>query len=225
MSALSEAVAEIEDFVKQFSADSFSNHAKAKARFSTAYKQLHAMLIWGLLIPEGEFPEKKFGVHPEEGLSDASQAFALLAFSLFKPSRVMARSGIENMVRVAVAHANGDYAVKSVYSLFDNADDAFKNDPITKPIISRLKALYGELCLTVHSAHEDHVALRIPFEKVFAFDEGQYLMTVGLLARTASGLNQLLYSLFSGSLQKLTHKNRDFVLDSLPKTLKRNVQA
>jgi hypothetical protein len=115
--------------------------------------------------------------------------------------------------------------VKSVYTLFDNANAALKDDPIAKTIIGRLRTLYGELCLTVHSAHEDHVALRIPFKRVFAYDEDQHQFTLGLLGRTVSGLNQVLYARFSEKLQKLAHKNRDFLLDSLPKSLKRNIQA
>lgn len=225
MSIQSDAVDEIREFVEGFSADSFFQHPKATPKFTTAYKQLHALLIWSLLITKGEFPEEKFGVHPEECISDASQAFALLTFSLYKPSRVMARSSIENIVRVAVADAGGDHEVKSVYTLFDNAKATLNDDQIAKAIMVRLKVLYGELCLTVHSAHEDHVALRIPFEQVFSYDEERYFMTLSFLARTASGLNQLLYSRFSRKLQMLPHKNRDFLLDTLPKSLKRDVQA
>lgn len=225
MAAHSEAVAEIRHFVKIFSADTFFEHAKATAKFSTAYKQLHSLLIWSLLIEEGAFPEKDFGVHAEEAVSDAAQAFALLTFSLYKPSRVMARSAIENIIRVIVAEAGGDYDVNSVYSLFDGANAVLFDDKIAKPLVTRLRTLYGELCLTVHSAHEDHVALRIPFEKVFSYDEEQYQLTVGLLCRTASGLNQLLYARFFQKLGTLAHKNHDFVLDSLPKMLKRSVQS
>jgi hypothetical protein len=225
MSVASDAVSEIRDFVERFSADTLLSRPKPTAKFTTAYKQLHALLIWSLLIQKGEFPDASYGVHPEEAISDASQAFALLSFSLYKPARVMARSAIENAVRVVVANAGADYGVKSVYVLFSHANDALTAEPIAKSIIAKLKTYYGKLCLTVHSAHEDHVALRIPFEKVFAFDEDQHELTLDLLSKTAAGINQLLYASFHAKLAKIEHKNRDYVLDSLPRALKRDVQA
>jgi len=225
MSIHSESIDEIKKFVKGFSADSLFDYKKTSEKFSSAYKQLHALLIWNLLLPKGEFPNERYDFHFEECVSDISQAFSLLTFSLFKPSRVMARSSIENAVRVIVADAGGDHKVKSVHSLFDIAKENLDDDIITKSLISNLKSIYGELCLTVHSAHKDHIALRIPFEEVFSYDSSQYEMTIDLLRRTSSAINQALYGRFSSKLSRIGHKNRDFLLDSLPKRLKRNVQA
>ncbi len=225
MSVTSASVAEIKSYVEDFSVDSLFAHPKSALGFSTAYKQLHSLLIWTLLVEEKEFPEAQFGKHPIEGISDISQSFALLAFSLYKPARVMARSAIENIVRVVVADKGGDYQVKSVYALFDNATGILAGDATALAVLAKLKTLYSELCLSVHSAHPDHVALRVPFEKVFAYDEDQSLMTIKLLRLVALGLNQLLYARFSIKLSKITHKNRDTVLDSLPKAIKRAVQT
>jgi hypothetical protein len=225
MSIQSEAVEEIAIFVKGFTVDSLFDRPGKKPKFTTSYKQLHALLNWAIIFAGGDFTEEKFGDHPQEGISDISQAFALLTFSLYKPSRMMARSAIENIVRVIVADAGGDYKTKSVHALFDNAKALLADNLIELPIIHRMIALYGELCLTVHSGHQDHLALRIPFEKVFAYDDEQNTMTLEFLHRTATAMNQLLYSRFSQKLQAIPHKNRDFVLDSLPKTLKRNVHA
>jgi hypothetical protein len=136
----------------------------------------------------------------------------------------MARSGVENIVRMVLAGAGGDYQVTSVYSLFDNANDALKNQAASRRLLGNLRALYSELCLTVHSAHEDHLALRIPFEKAFSYDEKQFALTIAFLSRASSNINQLLFSYFSDKLHNLEHKNRDFILDSLPKSLKRTIQ-
>lgn len=225
MSSTSEAVSEIRSFVEDFKADSVFSNSITSSSYSLACKQLHALLIWSILIEDGKFPSKDYGLHPKEGISDISQAYALLTFSLYKPARVMARSAIENLVRVVVAGAGGDFEVKSVYILFDNAKAVLNCDPTAKGLLAKLKALYAELCLTAHSAHKDHVALRIPFELVFAHDQDQCLMTIDVLKRVASNLNQILYARFFDRLPGITHKNRDVLLDSLPRALKRAVQS
>lgn len=160
MSIVSDAISEIRDFVEKFTADSFFKHPQNIAKFGTAYKHLHSLLIWSLLIERGEFPEAQFGAHPKEGISDLAHAFGLTTFSLYKPARMMARSGIENIVRTIVAEKNGDYKVKSIHSLFDNANDVLRDSSNSQNLIQNLRNLYGDLCLTVHSAHEDHLALR-----------------------------------------------------------------
>lgn len=225
MSIVSEALVEIQEFVESFKADSFFNHPKADKNFQPAYKQLHSVLIWSLLIEGGEFPEDKFGIHPKEAVSDLAHSFGLTAFSLYKPARVMLRSGIENVIRMIVANSGGDYKVSLVHSLFDGANEASKDDVASKKIIGNLRSIYRELCLTVHSAHDEHLALRIPFEQAFSYNENQYLLTVSFLLRATSSVNQVFFSYFSDMLHKLEHKNRDFVLDSLPRSLKRAVLA
>lgn len=224
MSDISDAISEIRDFADSFLVDSLLSRSKLSASFSTSYKQLHALLIWSIVIDGGSFPKNSYGHHPKEAISDISQAYALVTFSLYKPSRILARSAIENITRVVVASKGGDYEVKSVYTLFDIAKDILEEDLLAVKILASLKVIYGELCLSVHSAHKDHVALRIPFEEVFAHDDTQSAMTVSVLRRAAASINQLLYVRFSNMLSTIPHKNRDALLDSLPKSVKRAVQ-
>jgi hypothetical protein len=225
MSIVSEAVAEIKEFVSTFKADSFFEYPKSTLKFQSAYKQLHSLLIWSLLIDRGDFPEDQYGIHPKEAISDVANAFALTTFSLYKPARVMTRSGIENIVRAVVSSLGGDYQVKSVYTLFDSAIALLSDKPIPRRLVCDLRVIYGELCLTVHSAHQDHVALRIPFEQAFSYEDKQFNLTVDFLSRSSSLINKLMFSVFTELLHSLEHKNRDFVLDSLPKWLKRAVQG
>lgn len=225
MKELNSGVAEIQQFVDTLSIDSPFSREGASRKFKTAYRQLHSLLIWNMVVTPAVLTEANYGKHFQEAVSDASQSFALISMSLYKPARMMARSAVENVIRVAVAHQEKDYKVKSVYALFDLALASHTGAPQSLAIIKQLKQLYGELCLTVHSAKEEHLALAVPFEQLLSFDQSQYDLTIEFLKRTASLLNQLIFSLFWQSLHAADHRNRDFVLDATPRALKKVLTA
>jgi hypothetical protein len=221
MKASDVAVAEIKEFLETLAIDSPFSRASAASKYKLAYKKLHSLLVWNMVLSQKSLPQDKFGFHFHEGVSDVSQGYGLLALSLYKPARMMARSGVENFIRVAVAHRDGNYKARSVYELFDEARFLFGDSKEALSDILELQRCYGLLCLTVHSAAEDHLSLSVSFESQIEFDKTQFDLTVGLLEDCCGAINRLLFCLFSKNLYEADHRNRDLVLDTLPRLLKR----
>jgi len=214
-------IREIQRFFETLSIDIPFSQEKELGKFKIAYRQLHSLLIWNMIITGNQIPEDNYGKHFREGISDMSQGFALISMSLYKPARMMARSSIENVVRVSVAHRNGDYKVKSVYNLFDIALGLYKNSEQSHRILQQLHQEYGDLCRTVHSAEDKYLSLSIPFEEILKFDDEKFEMSVQSLTKSSSLINQFIFTIFERHMRQCEdHRSRDLILDSIPNDLK-----
>jgi hypothetical protein len=223
VSMLADAVQEIEEFVSSYKVDSVFAHKGGVQKYRTAYKSLHAILIWSTILDDKRLPDNKYGPHAAEMVADLSHAFVLITLSLYKPCRMMLRSSIENLTRVALANRGEDFSIRSVHVLFENALTGLDKTSDSHKLISEAKSLYADLCKTVHSAQDAHLSKKIPFERIVAYDEASYSFTINYVTKTSSVVNKLLFVLFFKELERLKHKSRDFILDSLPKRLKERV--
>jgi len=92
-----------------------------------------------------------------EFFADIVGSFSSMVHGMYKPANILLRSAVENLVRgLAGVLSSEALQTKSVYRLFEIAQNepAFTGVSATK--IAELHVAYGELCLFAHSATSHH---------------------------------------------------------------------
>lgn len=92
-----------------------------------------------------------------EGNSDIGTAIISCLYGLYKPSKMLLRSSIENLLKaVGYDYDNGIIKQKSVYEIFNIAEKCnfFSTN---KDLFRKLKSEYVQLCRVVHTATESEM--------------------------------------------------------------------
>ncbi|WP_162559750.1 hypothetical protein [Methylobacterium radiodurans] len=225
MSAQSEGVADIHAFIKGISFRDVLDDAGRKQLFSQAYKYIHALLIWNEAISRPRKPaiDAQAALQFRELLSDLAACQVLLLLGMYKPSRMMLRSAIENMLRT-VAHEQGFLAsgTKFTYELITlvRSSKLGAEGAPAKADLNHLIQAYSHLCSYAHAAEEGKLALRVPLESVSRFEEAEHESLSAEIKAVAQRMNRIMFVMYAEKLRPLHHSHKDFVLDSLPKSLK-----
>lgn len=220
MKRASEALAEISDFLEKFDAASNSK-VETNDKSKNLYLKFQALLLFQIIKDKDE-KLKKSGFF-DEFLSDSSSAYLFLLMSAYKSSITMLRSSIENLLRSILVGRSVDVTkIDAVWELFEVTKDHFRSSGETdaKDRVSALHGLYGDLCKTVHSVSYEFMSLRVPFARVFEFDEQLYLRgRRNLMVAFQNGL-ELLYLTSEAEIGGEHFKVQDAIRDAIPAKLK-----
>ena len=185
------------------------------------YRKFHALLAWQVVLSK-DSELKKNGAF-DEFLSDSASSYFLHLTSSYKPCISMLRSGVENLVRtlLLIEGASVDN-IDAVWELFAVARSHFlaKSADWNVIRIDALHARYGEMCKTVHSASPEYMSLRVPFERIFEFDQKIFASTQTLI-RDVFRLS--LESIFLIAHEKLSfahHRIADEIRDAISPSTK-----
>jgi len=227
MSKLDDDLSEIEAFVRDLrflSGIGLSEHNRQL--FRSAYKQFHALLVWGEVAEAqvgGLLPLKTYF---RETLSDISHGFVMTLLHFYKPARLSMRSGVENLIRSLLLIRGVDATgIHAVHELFNRGKSHFSAEAAIANKVIQLEQIYGDLCKTVHSAKIDYMSLTVPFERLSIFQTTRYTSNMIILRNVSSAANQAVFGLWYAELKKAGHVNEDLVRDAVPRTLKRAVHA
>jgi len=144
----------------------------------------------------------------------------------YKASRVMLRSAIENFVR-AISSLNDEKQLKetSVYVLFDNAGDSiiFNSSSIVKNSFKALHSKYKELCKDTHTAtakNMENITSLVDYPK---YMEGKSASTKDIFISIVKDILVILCISFNELYHKMHHRNKENILNSLPKATRQAV--
>lgn len=218
-------IAEIEDFIDNLRFSSIMGSTDQHRRqFKLAYKQFHALLVWGIVMDTLVDDSSGSSTYFRETLSDMSHSFLLTLMHVYKPARMSLRSGIENFVRSLLLIRGVDPTqISSVFELFAEAKLQYKDEDVVLSNVNELHRNYVELCKTVHSTKIDYMSLSVPFEHICVFQNGRYTATVRCICSVSSAANQAMFFLWHSHLGRIGHRNEDLVRDAIPRALKRVV--
>lgn len=215
------ALTEISAFIANFR---LGDEAKVNLdnKSKSVYRLFQSLLLWQLAFDKEE--KLKEQGYFDEFLSDAASSYFLALTSAYKPSAVLLRSAIENLVRSLLAFEGVDVSkIGTVWELFSKAKESFKASKDTVRRIASLHAKYGELCKTTHSVSYDYMSLRIPFDKIFQHDTKKLAEASRGLKEVFNLANEVLYLVNAGALNAIHHRASDAIRDVISPTLKAKV--
>jgi hypothetical protein len=220
--AINANLAAIKDFIKNGQEENLvGDLGKIEVQ---AHKRFQSCLIWSLSLQKGL--EEDLSVIAREAVADLSTSYLLLYRNLYKASLLCLRSSIENTVRLVCLSSGIDpNDISTVSNLFSEARGLNRYSGLSTSIFNRLYSLYAELCNFVHSSSPDYMALRIPFSEMSAPDQERAEVALKYIDAVLSDISQLLYLFFSESLKNVEHKLSDQLLDTLPKSIKKQVHS
>lgn len=230
MTKITEAVEEIHKFVSKFTASSPLHIGDNSRTYSSGYRYFHALLIWreALGAAKRSKPNGDAVLQFDELLSDLSYAQFLALAGMYKPARMMLRSSIENMLRVA-ALENGLSTVGAKFTFeLITVVRASKIGDDRSPVKNDLNGiidLYTKLCAYTHASERSYLSLRVPFNDLSNFDQREFDNIIADYRLICQKFNRVCYYIYHPQLRNIPHKLSDYILDATPKGLKRSIST
>lgn len=218
-----EALADIRSFIGDLKLDGTSIDPDDKTA-RTLYRRFHSLLIWHHLGTRPEFTEQT-RTYLHECVADASAAYFLTGIGLYKASRASLRSSIENVFRVIVSEAGdklSDY--DTVPSLVERAKKISKSTN-QNVRIGNLYAIYGKLCLTVHSVSPEYMSLKVPFEALVQISAKESAANFSMLDSSFKLMNDALFIELAHYLHLIDFRNADLLRDAIEAVVKGEAAA
>lgn len=216
-------ISEFQAFLSQFRiSDPLSDKAAATS-FLECDREFFALLLWGLdqdIYAAQALPDAK--VHLRESLSDIASSIFCTVINLNKPAMMALRSAVENFVKFVILNSGADISdTKSTYEL----NDRFRLIFATRPVVVRyhvgnLLRIYSDLCMYVHSASPDFMNIDVAYRELLSPNPEKYKSALAVAENISKSMSAIILSVV-GSPSNLHHKQVDYILDRLPRTLKR----
>lgn len=157
---------ELCSFLKKYNLSSVLNDADAKKIYSACHKKYYALLILTEELrnvakvsnSQSTLSSDQFNFL-QETCSDIGQAYFLTFNGCYKGAKLLLRCSIENHLKgICMDEKPLIVSTKSVYEVFDIAEEtsAFSNGK--KQILYSLHNIYSLLCRDVHTAGKEHMA-------------------------------------------------------------------
>ena len=199
---------------------------KIHADFLSAYKLFHAVLILQNSIGSDPLGAADLKLFSGEAVADIANSIYCSSFAAYKPAAMTLRSATENIMRVCLLLRGVDpRPIKNVYDLRNKfVQGGLQTHPTAAKAASELGAIYGELCLYVHSATPLHMDGRIPLQKIASHAGSKLKKIMKYVRDICSKYIQCLFSICSNLILNMYHEHQDFILDCLPPSLKREVR-
>lgn len=224
MRDVSAQVEEIYKFLSEYRAESPPKGAAA-SKLKTAYKKVHAVLIWQKSIDGNAYYDRDIKLYMNEATADLAQSMLCSLFGLYKPSSVMLRAHLENAMRVATMLCGmKPLEAKTVHDLavlFKST--SLRSNPDTDAAVQAILQQYAHLCDYVHTSSPMNMDLRIPLSSIVESDEVKSSNCLDGVLRAASALNKTLSFLCAPLLAGMHHRDADYIRDQLPARLKQKI--
>lgn len=191
---------------------------------SSTYKKFQALLYLGFAIEKSVVG--KAADYGRECLSDSSSSFLQFYLNLNKSSLVSLRSAIENALRFLVQN-NGKSAatLTSVPDLVSEARSLNLFEGSSTKLVNEAYALYQDLCEAVHSSNPKYLSDDVPFRKLTSFVSEKSQVNLQKCESAFGLLMRILFISDPKAVAALDHKHSDFVLDNIPRSLKKAVSS
>lgn len=226
MSSASDSVKEIKTFLDNLTIPNPLVESSHTGVFHSAYKHIHPLLLWNeVLLKVKKSPTlDNTLLFFNELLSDLSSSQFLLLLGLYKPSRMMLRSSIENLLRMICIHqgfivGNGKFTHELI-TMVKSSQLAANTSPVSKDLIAAINSYY-KLCAYTHAADANFMSLRVPFIKLQEFDIKDFRGILEDIRLLCMKYNRIMFSMHSDHIYRTkSYRFKDAVLDTLPRSLK-----
>lgn len=161
-----------------------------------------------------------------ETISDISSSIFNWINGSYKASRIMLRVGIENFIRAIGGSEDASLlAERSAYTLFEKAKvlNIFTTSLVIKNTFNQLHSDYKILCKDTHTDNAANMDLLSSLAGLPVFKKEKAASTKLILVRVSKNINILFCMIFNDFYHKMHHRNRENVLNSIPKKVKPNV--
>jgi hypothetical protein len=218
-------IAELREFLATYRIDDPLAEGAVMTAYKTFDRDLYAFLLWGFerdLYVDRVFSDAD--LHLREALSDLSAANFCALSALYKPAMMSLRSSVENFVKFSLAQQGIPIDdTKSTYELNERFKLAFSADPPpVKYFSGTVLTIYSDLCQYVHSANINFMNQSVAFAQMLRVDSDKAADGIGRLHLSCRAFSAVLLRLH-GAPSRIHHRHRDFILDRLPRSLKRAV--
>lgn len=229
MNKIKENVLEIDDFISKLRFDSPLKSSSNIQLYMGCYKYIHSLLIWESLLESSSKSQVNEWalLYYKEMMSDISSSQALVLTGLYKPSRMMLRSSIENLIRLIALEQGFIISDKKftheIISLVKSSRLGAKGSPVAADIDFIVQS-YAKLCAYTHASQPKFLALKIPLKSLNAFDRKEYADIIEMTRNIVLRFNRISFVIYNHVIGSAHRKHRDFILDALPKSLKAQMQ-
>lgn len=220
----------LEDYISNYSISENLDKESYVMSARKMHKIYFSLMNWHAEYKEQkDFFSSEYSDNPEiilrlsESVSDiGSSQFNWLNGS-YKTSRVMLRSAIENFIRsVSAIEDNSQLTEKSVYKVFDKANNItiFKSSDTINKAYQNLHSKYIELCKDTHTASLSNMEQITSLADYPKYMEEKSNLTREIFIVVVKDMLIILCLCFNGLYHKIHHRNKDNILNSLPKSCK-----
>lgn len=219
-------MSEIDEYFRSLSLTTPLGNKAAREIYLQAYKYFFAILVWNYALSARK--RKTIGasdpiLYFQEFVSDLVQSQILFLIGIYKSGRGSLRSAVENFFRfICLAQGEPIAQIKNTYDLIKAAKRITKaTNPEILPFVEQIATAYGELCKHVHSATIAHMAFIDAIEDTLVYRANSFENCCEQTKISCMNAGKIVFWLRSVALKNAGHKSYDFVLDTLPKKLKR----
>ena len=157
-----------------------------------------------------------------ESCSDVGSAFFVMTHGAYKASKIMLRSSIETFCKAynldSIPNIDKE---KSVYAIFDGikALPFFEAEP-QKSLLKIIHQEYKNLCLDTHTADDINMQHITALNYFPTFDKAEATKVSEKLTLLVSAYISLLCIKYNAYFQKMHHKSKENIIDSIPRTIR-----
>lgn len=209
------------DFIDQYSIASLKDDEQFRVHLSQIHKKYYAFIA--LIFELENSTPKVFNTKQRnfllESVSDIGNSLFLAINGAYKPARLMLRSSIETFLKGFVIDVLPDVdREKQIHKMLDDIKALpFFNDQPNKQLFDVLNDCYSILCEDTHTARKSNMqhtsSLNYFPQKSYTALEGVSKMSMKLVAAFLT----LLCLKFSEAYHQIHHKNKQTILDNIPK--------
>ena len=225
MRGVNSQVAEIVAFLNDFRSCEPDKKA-VLPELRESYKKFHAILIWQNVVNGSRDRSDEVKLYLNEVSADLAQSLLSALMGFYKPSRMMLRSAIENLMRVATL-LEGMKALecKTVYELSNLFKETeLLNNKITDSSVQQLLNLYAQLCGYVHTATPMEMDQRIPFSKIVEAKPETAVSCLKEIYSVSLEAGKILFFLDQEMVARMHHRDADYIRDQLSPSFKRSLK-
>jgi len=209
------------DFIEQYSIASLPEDKEFVDYLSQMHKKYYAFiaLVFELENTMPKVLNSKQSNFLLESVSDVGNSVFLAINGAYKSARLMLRSSIETFLKGFAIDALSNIDQEMIINkMFDDIKALpFFNHQSNKQLIDDLKSCYSTLCEDTHTARESNMqhtsSLNYFPKKSLAALEGVSKMNMKLISIYLT----LLCLKFNEEYHKIHHKNKQTILDNIPK--------
>lgn len=158
-----------------------------------------------------------------EVVSDLSSSLFNWINGSYKACRIMLRSSIENFIRAISAIEQPEIIKeKNVFKLFESSANfrVFTANPTTKNNYNQLHSNYKLLCLDTHSASFENMEQITSLDGLPIYVKAKAVSAKDLYVRVSQSFTIIVCLLLNTEFHKMHHRNRENILDIIPKSIR-----
>lgn len=231
MSKAAKIANEVLDFVASTKVECPLAHGKILAQFDPLEKQIRSLLVWqhvltpiALTHPNSTEASRFLASAYSQAISDVVQAVLLWSQNHNRPALMMIRSASDQIIN-ALSRKN-EIDIESIRRVSERVAEIkkmYRTDDPTIEICTDIHQIYKSSSLVVHSSDPLFQDVGSSFKDIVKYREKNSSISLSTISNFIKRFNEILYLEHFSLIESLTYINRDLILCSLRKKVKKFV--